>query len=117
MLCEWWRSYDWPPVELDHLPTGYIVESGGIPICAGFTYYTGTAFGIFEFVIARKDCEPTVRAAALDVLISSVKLFMKHAGVRSIFTSIKHEGLIGRLTKSHGFVKADEGMTNFIGRT
>lgn len=115
-ICRWWESHGWPVLPLDHLPIGYVVESKGRPVCAGFVYYTGTAFCLFEFIVARKDCGLKERAAALDVLISSVKLFAKQAGVKSIFMSMKHDGLIAKLCDKHGFVKSDEAMTNLIGR-
>lgn len=116
LICDWWLSHGWPAVPLDHLPVGYLVEGTDGPICAGFLYYTSTAFAVFEFIVARKDCEFEERAAALDVLISGVKLLAAQAGVKSLFTSMKHEGLIAKLTNEHGFVQTDSGMTNLIGR-
>lgn len=115
MICKWWKDHDWTEVPLDHLGTGYVVESKGKPICAGFLYHTGTAFAVFEFIVADKEAEFEERQAALDVLISGVKLLAAQAGVKSLFSSMKHQGLIDKLTNEHGFLKTDSGMQNLIG--
>lgn len=114
LICSWWAAHQWPKVPLDHLPGGYVVVSRGKPVCAGFVYFTGTAFCLFEWIVASPESGLKERAQALDTLISGVKLICAQAGVKSVFMSMRHNGLIAKLEK-HGFVRTDEGMTNLIG--
>ena len=116
ILSYWWQAHGWTPPALDHLPEGYVIESRGSPVAAGFVYRTGTRFCLFEWIVASPEAGLKERAQALDVLISAVRLLLKQAGIKSIFMSVKHDGLIAKLTDDHGFVKAESGMVNLVGR-
>lgn len=114
-ICIWWGSYDWPNVPLSHLPpTGLVVEADGSPVCAGFIYFTQSAFCLFEWIVADKAAEKATRTEALDKLIIGAKDLCKVNGVSSIFTSVRNVGFVWRLEK-HGFKVTDKGMTNLIG--
>lgn len=115
ILGEWWRAAGWPIVSLDHLPGGYVVINRDMPVCAGFVYFTGTAFCLFEWIVASPTAGLKERAQALDVLISGVKLLVNQAGVKTIFMSMKHDGLIAKLVNDHGFRMTDQAMTNLTG--
>lgn len=118
ILSNWWAQHGWATPALDHLPTasGFIVEGRNGPIAAGFVYFTGTAFCLFEWIVAAPNAGMKEKAQALDVLISGVKMFCLAMGVKTIFMSMKHDGLIGKLEKDHGFQRTDENMTNLIGK-
>lgn len=113
ILCSWWRAHGWVPIPQTHLGYGIIIEDNDQPICAGFLYFTGTAFCVLEFIIASKSAAPVRRTAALDVLISTAKLLAASAGAKTVFMSVQHSRLIDKL-KTHGFVASDTGMTNLI---
>lgn len=115
VLASWWAKHNWPAVPLDHLSRlGYVCCDGERPIIAGFLYLTGTAFGIFEFIVANPEAGPKAKHEALALLIESVKIIGKEMGCRSLFTSVGHRGLIRQL-KKQGFAETDTGMTNLIG--
>jgi hypothetical protein len=110
-LCRWWREQNWPCVPLSHLPSGWVVLSDGKPACAGFVYFTGTAFCLFEWVTANPEVRHAERTASLDYLFECVRAIVKEAEVKTIFMSVRHAGLMARLEK-HGFKITDQRMTN-----
>ncbi len=117
MICSWWKTHGWPVVvELDHLPGGYLVEHDGRPVCAGFLYVTGTAMAHFEWIVTNPYSGLKERSDALDVLISGIKLIAKSLGIRTIFCSLKRESLIDRMINGHGFIAAEPGATNLLGK-
>lgn len=110
----WWEAHNWPPINADFLPnTGYIIESDGVNVVAGWLYITNSPFGIFEWVISNPKVEKAERREALDMLISAVNKLAVGMGVKCLYTSTEHEGFIGRL-ESHGYQVTDRKVSNLI---
>jgi hypothetical protein len=108
MLCEWWKAWGWTPPPADFLPSsGFVVESNGSCVCAGFAYLTNSKVGWSEFVISSKDYKEDDRSECLDLLIDTINIFLKQMNYKYVFTSVKHKGLIDRY-KNHGFALNDE---------
>lgn len=114
MICYWWSEHKWPPVPLDHLPLGWVVENAHGPVAAGFCYFSGTAMAFMEWLTVNPHAGLKERSAALDILISGIKLLAAQAGVKSIFMSLRSHGLLHKLESVHGFARTDEGMTNVL---
>lgn len=117
-LERWWKAHGWAPVPADALPkTGVVVVGGdGAPICAGFLYATDSSLCWLEWVVADPESATETRSAALDVLISSLLFIATERGFKQVFTSARHQRLIGRYEAHFGFIPADTGMTNLIKR-
>lgn len=114
VICEWWKSHEWPVIPLSHLPlTGLVVYSDGTPSAAGFIYKTDSAFCLFEYIVANPEVRKDARASALSALISSAKILSKTMGFQTIFMSIRNASLGSRLEKQ-GFISTDQNMTNYI---
>lgn len=108
MLCEWWKAWGWTPPPADFLPSsGFVVESNGSCVCAGFAYLTNSKVGWSEFIISSKDYKEDDRSECLDLLIDTINIFLKQMNYKYVFTSVKHKGLIDRY-KKHGFALNDE---------
>lgn len=108
MLCEWWKAWGWTPPPADFLPSsGFVVESNGACVCAGFAYLTNSKVGWSEFIISSKDYKEDDRSECLDLLIDTINIFLKQMNYKYAFTSVKHKGLIDRY-KKHGFTLNDE---------
>lgn len=114
IVCDWWKSHSWPAMPLDHLPPlGFMASVDGIPAAAGWLYQTDSAFCIFEWIVANPEVRREKRAAALDALIQQAKTAAAEMGFKSIYMSIKHEGLLKRL-EGFGFEVTDKGMNSLI---
>lgn len=116
-VCKWWAGHKpWQPVPIDHLaPIGFIVEKNGTKLAAAWCYFTGTAFGLFEFLVSNPEAPVMKKFRAIELLIDHCLGTLKNAGVKSVFTSIKNDAL-ERLLVKHGFLVTDREMVNLLAR-
>jgi GNAT superfamily N-acetyltransferase len=120
LLCSWWKVHGWPEIPPDHLPpTGFLVRTEeGEPAAAGFIYFTGTAFAIFEWAVVNPECrDRKLRTKALDTLLDHARGLARRTGVKTLFTSAHSRNYpwISRLERN-SFTVTDSNMTNLIAR-
>lgn len=111
LFCEWWQQWGWTAIPYEFLPENSIVICDDKPICAVFLYKTDTPIVWMENYISDKYTEN--RGGALDLLFEDAQKKVKEMGFSVIMSSVRHNGLARRLEKN-GFIKADEGLTNYI---
>lgn len=120
-ISRWWKHHGWPVIGLDHLSdTGFLVttEELGIPLCAGWLYFTGSAFAIFEWAVINPTCrDREMRKEAMTMLLDFMHNMAKQGGAKTIFTSAQRQNLawISRLEKN-GFTVTDSNMTNLVAK-
>ena len=115
-LKRWWRTWSWPAVPEELLPgVGLIVESKTQKLAMGFLYSTDSDFAWIEWITGNPDADKFQRREALDILIDELSERAKADGFTTVFTTMKHPGLIERALL-HGFVVTDKDMTNLVRR-
>ena len=102
-LSNWWKAWEWPPVEKDFLPDngtgGYVVEKDGVMIVAGFVYITNSKVVLLEWIISNPDYRETDRDVAITCLIKTVEMLIKDWGYKYIFSVGRTKALIERHKK------------------
>jgi len=116
LLCQWWKAWRWTAPPRDFLPEngcgGLMVEKDGIPVVAGFVYFTNSAIAWSEFIISNfeyKDKEN--RKEALKILIFELGELAKRKGSKYVYTVVKNKNLKETyevMGYSNGSVKVDE---------
>lgn len=107
ILLDWWKAWGWPePPTLDMLPEGYLISNDGVPIYAGFIFYTGTTIGWLEFVVSNRTASPAQRREGLGYLIEVISNIAKYKGVKVLFTSTNYSAFKNSLMKQ-GFEIGD----------
>jgi hypothetical protein len=115
LLASWWTSHNWPVIQPEMLSTfGYIVETKGIPVLAGFLYETTSVIGWLEFIVGNP-LYSQERKQALPVLLDHIAAQAKRRGIQALFTSSNHPGLIAGL-EAKGFGISDTNVTHLIKR-
>jgi hypothetical protein len=115
LLCQWWKSWRWQAPPRDFLPEGglggMLVEKNGIPIVAGFIYFTNSAVAWNEFIISNFDYKYKDRKEAIKILIFELTELAKRNGSKYVYTVVKNQNLkkaYQELGFSNGSVKVDE---------
>ncbi len=117
-VCGWWQARpDWHPLPQDHIDRaiGLVAESNGKKLCAIWLWLTGTAFAVLDFLVSNPDASPKLKVRAMGEVIDRGLQTAKRAGAKSIFTSLKNEGL-ERFFCKHGFEVTDRDMVNLLAR-
>lgn len=115
MLCEWWKDWKWTPPPRDFLPQngsgGLILEKEGVPIVAGFVYFTNSKVAWNEFVVSNFQYKDKDRKEAIKILICELVELAKSKGSKYIYTVVKNQNLkktYQEIGFSNGSVKVDE---------
>jgi hypothetical protein len=115
MLCQWWKDWRWTAPARDFLPEngtgGLLVEKNGIPIVAGFIYFTNSAVAWNEFIISNFDYKDKDRKEAIKILIFELTELAKRNGSKYVYTVVKNQNLkkaYEEIGFSNGSVKVDE---------
>lgn len=116
LLCQWWKAWRWTAPPRDFLPEngcgGLMVEKDGIPVVAGFVYFTNSAIAWSEFIISNfeyKDKES--RKEALKILIFELGELARRKGSKYVYTVVKNKHLketYEEMGYSNGSIKVDE---------
>lgn len=115
-LSEWWTKWEWPVIPMDHLPPiGIVISSDGEDLAMGFLYRTDSRFAWLEWATGNPDSNKFLRREALDILFKELIAKAKREDFSTIFTTMRHPGLITR-AQDHGFQVTDVGMTNLVMR-
>jgi hypothetical protein len=115
VLCQWWKAWRWTAPPRDFLPEngmgGLMVEKSGIPIVAGFVYFTNSAVAWSEFIISNFDYKDKDRKEAIKILIIELAELAKRNGSKYIYTVVKNQNLkkaYQEIGFTDGSVKVDE---------
>ena len=115
ILCQWWSDWKWTAPKKDFLPEnglgGIMLEKDGVPILAGFIYFTNSAVAWCEFIISDLHYRNKDRKEAKKILIFELCDLAKRKGSKYVYTVVKNQAL-KKDYQEFGFVlgsqKADE---------
>ena len=116
MLCQWWSKWRWEAPPRDFLPEdacgGLMVECDGIPIVAGFVYFTNSKVAWIEFVVSNFEYkDKTGRKDAIAILIKELSALAQKNGSTYLYTVVKNQSLKKAYEDAgflNGSVKVDE---------
>jgi hypothetical protein len=97
-LCAWWKAFRFPAPQQMMLPdmgaSGFMVSKDGVNICAGFLYYTNSAFALFEYVVSNFEYKSKDRTDALKLLYKTAEIQATREGCKLLFSTVKNPHLI-----------------------
>lgn len=115
VLCQWWKAWRWTAPPRDFLPEngcgGLMVEKDGVPVVAGFIYFTNSAVAWSEFIISNFDYKEKDRKEAIKILIFELTDMAKRKGSKYIYTVVKNQSLketYEEMGYNNGSQKVDE---------
>lgn len=109
-LEKWWKSYSWPCIAPEYLPTtGLIIDD----LCAGFLYKTDSSVAILEWIVGNREADRGARAQAIREVVQGLKEIAHRAGYTKVFTSAVHPNLISAY-KELGFQPTDSNVQMFM---
>ena len=103
-LCSWWDWWPgWVAPQRDILPengkSGLMVEKNGVPIVAGFLYFTNGNVALLEWIISNPHYKNKDRKQALELLIVGSEEVCKKQGIGYMFTTTRSKTLIDMHSK------------------
>lgn len=117
-VCAWWRARpEWQPLPPDHIngAFGFVAECDGKKLCAIWLWLTGSAFAILDYLVSSPTAPLKAKARGMGQIIEHGLRVAKAAGAKSIFSSLKNQGL-EKLFCKHGFQVTDREMVNLLAR-
>ncbi|MBC7845578.1 MAG: hypothetical protein H7Y10_03700 [Flavobacterium sp.] len=97
LLCQWWKDWKWDAPPRDFLPQnglgGIMVEKDGVPVVAGFVYFTNSAVAWSEFIISDFQYREKDRKQAKQILIFELCELARSKGSKYIYTVVKNQFL------------------------
>lgn len=117
-LASWWDKHpQWKPVPEEWLPkVGFVVDSDGSPICAGFLYFTNSTIAWLEYIVSDPDSDKETRSEAVDVLINQLTTQAIKVGFKVHFTSVGNPAFQKRLVEKHQYEVGDTNVTQLFRR-
>ncbi len=113
-LCRWWKGHGWTPMPVHLLPTGWIIEKDGKPLCAGFVYKAeGVPVAYFEYIVSNPDLKPIESYRAIDFLFEKVTEYLEFNMIQACFAKLNTKGLI-KMYKRHNFIEGDTNMKDMV---
>ena len=115
-LVKWWNDWEFGVVPIECLPPdGVIVESNGIPVCAGGLYVCdGTAFGLMEWVVTDRFAKQKLVHKCLKICIDSIIDLARQKQLKLVYTATKEQALHKRYTKYHNMVLTESNVKTFL---
>lgn len=117
ILCQWWKDWKWTPPQRDFLPEnglgGIMLEKDGIPIIAGFIYFTNSAVAWCEFIISDFNYKNKDRKEAKKILIFELCELAKRKGSKYIYTVVKNQSLKKDYQEA-GFVNGSQKVDEMV---
>ena len=109
-ISKWATAQHFPILPPEYLPQHGLLYSD---TAVGFLYMTDSKISWMEWIITNPEAPSADRNRALNEIVSGLIDTAQRNGSTVIFTSVEHEGLIGRY-EEFGFMKTDRNMTNMI---
>lgn len=110
-LCRWWKAFRFPAPLQSMLPdngrSGVMVSKGDVNVCAGFLYYTNSAFALCEYVVSNFDYKEPDRKEALRVLFDTIEALAQMEDVKLLFSTVRNRPLINKM-EEFGWSKGSE---------
>lgn len=114
MIQEWWKAQAWPVIPVSSLSTvGFVVESEGKCLLAGWVYETNSDIALLEFMVANPEVKGDERNKAFDMLFKVSEEYCHFKKYKHIFSSVNNPSLIKRMEEKN-FKVTDSGMTNLL---
>lgn len=115
VIAKWWLAHNFPVIPSDALPkTGFIaVNEKKEMVCAAWLYSTDSTLAWMEWYISNPLAAKSEISEGLDLVIDKLTEVAREAGFTTIFTSMKHAGLIRRMQK-HEFNISEDNATNLV---
>jgi len=121
IICNWWKEWNWPPVNPRCLPDdGIIIDEEGENICAGWLWLTNSSMCVVDLIVtAKKKFAGNLRKEALDYLIINLEQLATFRGFKEVFTCARNPYLIKKLLnldygKDSKTGQGDDNVTVFI---
>lgn len=116
VLCKWWKDWRWSAPPRDFLPEnacgGMMVEVDGVPVLAGFIYFTNSKVSWIEFIISNFEFKDKVgRKKAIELLLHELSFLAKKNGSLYLYAVVKNQSLKKAYEEvgfNNGSVKVDE---------
>jgi hypothetical protein len=110
LLCQWWSDWNWTAPPRDFLPEngcgGIMVEKNGIPIIAGFLYFTNSKVAWSEFIVSNYNYRENDRKQAKKIIIFELCELARKKGSKYIYSVVKDKFLKKNYQEA-GFVNGD----------
>lgn len=117
MLMKWWAFFRFPIPNKEYLPEegrgGIMIEKDGVPICAGYIFFTNSKFVWLEYIVSNPEYKDKDRKEVIVRLINSVCEISRGKGFKIVFTSVSNQNLINRLLEA-GFVTGSENSKEMV---
>ena len=118
ILVEWWRQWDWEPVEKEFLPDdgkgGIMVLDGDEPVCAGFVYTTNSKVAWVDWIVSSSTYrKKPQRKEALTLLVETLTNICRNTGHKYSYALLKTHSLV-EAYESIGYVKGDKQINEMI---
>lgn len=113
MLKSWWDERSFPPALPEFLPpTGLLVASEDLSLCAGFLFKSDANIAIIGNLVSNPSAPKEVRSKALDSLIDILTCLAKKDGFGLVSCATNLVKLMPRF-EALGFAKMDEQVSHF----
>lgn len=110
MVCEWWKSWDWPLLPPDSLPPiGLIVDESA---CA-WLLRTDANLAIILYPISSKAIRGKKRQRAVDTLIDSLSFIATELGYKFLHALTNKQTLDAHYRRG-GFGAYDQNITHYV---
>lgn len=117
MLQEWWKWHRFSAPPKEFMPEegrgGILVGKDGVPICAGFVFFTNSRFVWIEYVVSNPEYRQKDRHDAIQYLIKELCDMTRYQGGGVAYTNLKNPHLIKHF-EACGFGKGSTGTTEMV---
>ena len=115
-VCEWWRAWDWPPIDQEILPEiGIVSEIDGVPAFCAWLYRTDSKMAWIGFPISNREVRKKERCAAIDAAIAALRELARTHGYTA-FSAITNSKNLGARYEHAGMNAYDKNITHYLVR-
>jgi hypothetical protein len=102
-ISQWWLDWGQPIPDPDYLPSdgtgGYIATKNGVPVAAGYLYFTNARIAYIDFVISNKEYREKDRNTIITELIDYMVNHALSIGCKFVWATSQEEGIISKVKK------------------
>ncbi len=100
-ISQWWLDWGQPIPDPDYLPSdgtgGYIATKNGVPVAAGYLYFTNARIAYVDFVISSKEYRDKDRN---DIITKLIDYMVQHAisiGCKFVWATSAERGIVDKV--------------------
>ncbi len=100
-ISQWWLDWGQPIPDPDYLPGdgtgGYIATKNGVPVAAGYLYFTNARIAYVDFVISSKEYRDKDRN---DIITKLIDYMVQHAisiGCKFVWATSAEKGIVDKV--------------------